>query len=440
MKEFLQKLINNKKEDLKKLQERSNSSEDLNEVRSIGVQIDCINSEIRDAEEALSDLTTQEETNARNAFDPTKALNVVATSRMNQSESRSEEDQLSSMEYRNAFMNYSRTGERSEQLNTILSSYRSERRAAGEIVSEDLGVLIPHTVMEELIKKMEKSYGALSSRVRMLNVPGGLEFALADFEAEFKWSGSDGQDKEHGVTETQKAGKADDKISFSYHIGEVRISQSLLQSVLTVEAFEKELVNALYVAWLKARDHALVSGTGNGQPTGITTDTPAGLQRVPASHIIEFTEEEMADWTAWQKKLFAEIPIAMEGENPEFAMAKQTYSGNLCTLKDKNNQPILKAGYDTTDGKHKFNDYYVNRTEKDLFKPFDECQDGEYFGMFWVPEKAYAFNTNMAFGYKKYYDDDNNKWVNKGLVIIDGKPLNTEYIFLLKKASSVARG
>ena len=239
----------------------------------------------------------------------------------------------------------------------------------------------PHTVLQELIKKIEGSYGQFSSRVRMLNVQGGVEVPISDFDATFTWSGTDGADKEHGVSEDQKVDGATGSVVFSYHIGEIRIAQSLLQSILSVEVFEKELINALLTAYLKARDIAVLKGTGNAQPTGILTDVAAGLKRIPASNIIEFTEEEIADWTAWEKKLFANIPLGMEGANPEFAMAKQTYVGNLCTLKDANNQPINKAGFDASDKQYKFNEYPVLRTEQDLFKSFDLCANGEYFGM-----------------------------------------------------------
>ena len=268
----------------------------------------------------------------------------------------------------------------------------------------------------------------------MLNVQGGVEVPISDFDATFTWSGTDGADKEHGVSEDQKVDGATGSVVFSYHIGEIRIAQSLLQSILSVEVFEKELINALLTAYLKARDIAVLKGTGNAQPTGILTDVAAGLKRIPASNIIEFTEEEIADWTAWEKKLFANIPLGMEGANPEFAMAKQTYVGNLCTLKDANNQPINKAGFDASDKQYKFNEYPVLRTEQDLFKSFDLCANGEYFGIFWVPEKAYGINSNMTFGYKRYFDEDKNKWITKGLVILDGKPLNTNYIYLLKKS------
>lgn len=459
MKKFLQKLIERKRKELKEKEERMKNSQDIDEVRSLGETLVALRDEINDAEEQLKKLEEDngnddgnddgaedkkddkkddkaDEGRSSNGFNPNAVLNVIGGAKMNQrgQASSNEEDILSSMEYRMAFKQYAQTGTRSEKLTEILTQYRAETRAAGEVVSEDLGVLIPHTVLQELIMKIEKTYGQLSSRVRMLNVQGGVEIPIGEFDATFTWSGTEGNDTEHGVSEEQKAGSAKGSVIFSYHIGEVRIAQSLLQSILSVEVFEKELVNALLSAYLKARDVAVLRGTGNGQPTGILTDVAAGLKRVPAENIISFTEAEIADWTAWEKKLFANIPVGMEGANPEFAMAKQTYVSNLCTLKDKNDQPINKAGFDVTDRQHKFNEYPVLRTEQDLFKSFDLCADGEVFGIFWVPEKAYGINSNMTFGYKRYFDEDKNKWITKGLVILDGKPLNTNYVYILKKS------
>ena len=439
MKDYLKKLIERKKKELKEKEERIQKSDKIDEVRSLGDALLALRDEINDAEKQLAELEKEENDNqnddnnddnnddtdegrsananegrSANGFNPNAVLNVIGTAQMNQrGQVSNDEDVLSSMEYRTAFKHYAQTGERSARLNEILTQYRSENRAAGEVTSDALGVLIPHTVLQELIQKIEKSYGQFSSRVRMLNVQGGIEIPISEFEATFTWGGTDGNDKEHGVSEEQDAGGATGSVIFSYHIGEVRIAQSLLQSILSVE---------------------VLRGTGNGQPTGILTDVAAGLKRVPEANIIEFTEEEIADWTQWEKKLFANIPIGMEGANPEFAMAKQTYVGNLCTLKDANNQPINKAGFDVSDKQYKFNEYPVLRTEQDLFKSFDLCANGEFFGIFWVPEEAYGINSNMTFGYKRYFDEDKNKWITKGLVILDGKPLNTNYIYLLKKS------
>ncbi len=462
MKKFLQKLIERKRQELKAKEEKMKNSQNIDEVRSLGENLIALRDEINEAEEQLKELEKDDnndgngdgegegegennrsarnndganEGRSANGFNPNAVFNIVGSAQMNQrGQASNDEDVLSSMEYRTAFKHYAQTGERSERLNEILTQYRSENRAAGEVTSDALGVLIPHTVLQELIQGIEKSYGQFSSRVRMLNVQGGVEIPISEFEATFTWGGTDGKDKEHGVSDEQDAGGVKGSVIFSYHIGEVRIAQSLLQSILSVEVFEKELVKALLKAYLKARDEAVLRGTGDGQPTGILTDVAAGLKRIPEANIIEFTEEEIADWTQWEKKLFANIPIGMEGANPEFAMAKQTYVGNLCTLKDANGQPIDKAGFDVSDKQYKFNEYPVLRTEQDLFKSFDLCANGEYFGIFWVPEEAYGINSNMTFGYKRYFDEDKNKWITKGLVILDGKPLNTNYIYLLKKA------
>ncbi len=455
MKDFLEKLIKSKTEEAEELREQIKASESADEVRALGETLDKVLSELQETKEQLKKVEGDEgdegndgqaANEGRSAFNPNQAFNVVATAKMNQQGVERSDSPLSTMEYRKAFMNYAQTGVRSETLNSSLAEYRSlQYRAEGgetvdstlnEVVSTQLGVLLPHTVVQEIITKVEKVRGNLYSRVKKLNVRGGVEYPIGAFDAEFFWGGKDGNDTEHGVSEEQGVKGVKDSIIFAYHIGEVRISQSLLQSILTVEAFEKELVNALVTAYITAMDKAIMFGSGKAQPTGIITEANNPNGRISKGNIIEFTEDEVADWTAWERKLFAEIPMAIEAENPEFVMAKQTYVSNLCTLKDKNNQPIQKAGFDSDDKKHKFNEYEVNRVEKDIFVDFNSAENGAYFGMLWVPEKAYAINSNMSFGYRKYYDEDKNKWVNKGLVIVDGKPLNTDYIYLFKKKVS----
>ena len=55
---------------------------------------------------------------------------------------------------------------------------------------------------------------------------------------------------------------------------------------------------------------------------------------------------------------------------------------------------------------------------------------------FGVP-KDYAINyQTWSFGMKRWFDDDKNEWVNKGLTIVDGKILDTSGCYLLKKAAS----
>lgn len=39
----------------------------------------------------------------------------------------------------------------------------------------------------------------------------------------------------------------------------------------------------------------------------------------------------------------------------------------------------------------------------------------------------------MTFGMKRYFDEEKNEWVNKGLTIVDGKILDPSGVYIIKK-------
>lgn len=424
MKEFLNKLIANKKAELKRQEERMKASTDVNEVRSLGETLIALRDEIADAEKQLAELdkedpapnpTDDEGRSAGLGLDPKRAMGSF---KMGNGDSK-DEDPLGTMTYRTAFMNYAQKGIMSDVL----------KRADDHNISTDLGVLLPTTVVQEIITGVEKVYGQLYSRVRKTNIKGGVKYPIGSFSATFKRITETG-----APTDRQKGGSVTGYVEFSYNIGEIRLAQTLLASVLSVPVFEAELAKVIVKAYVEAMDKEIMTGVAaSNQCEGILTEAAKSNSRIPAANIIEFTADEVADWTKWEEKLFAEIPLSMEGLRPEFVMAKQTYVSNLCTLKDNNNQPINKAGFDVTDKQYKFNEYPVLRVEKDIFKDFNSATNGEYFGMFWVPEEAYAINTNLEFFVKRYFDEEKNEYVDKALVINDGKILDPKYIYLLKK-------
>lgn len=428
MKDFLQKLIARKNTDLANLKKRSDASEDLNEVRSIGSQMDAIKDEIANAEAQLRAIeadeqaqANQETEEARNAFNPT---NVLATAQMNTQNTRSdEEDSRGTMEYRKAFKDYIQRG----IINKDVLQFEKRANAAG--TASDLGVLIPSTVIQKIMGEVEKVYGSLYSKVKKTNLPGGVKYPIGSFSATFK------RITETTISDRQDAGGVTGYVEFSYNIGEIRLARTLLQVVLSVDAFETEFAKVIAKTYIEAMDKEIMTGDpANNQMTGILTEAKkTSGSRIPSGNIIEFTADDIADWTVWESKFFANIPLSLENMNAEFVMAKQTYVSNLVTLKDNNNQPINKAGFDVTDKQHKFNEYPVNRVEQDIFKSFDSCANGEYFGMFWLPEEAYCINSNMEFTVIDYFDQETNQYVKKALVINDGKILDPKYIYLLKK-------
>ena len=426
MKDYLEKLIARKNKELADLKKRNAESEDINEVKKIGDDIEKVNDEINEAKTQLAAVEADEkkdEKEERSAFNPAAAT-VVATAKMG--ETRSEEtDVLASMEYRKAFMNYVQRGTKSDIL-------KFEQRSGDESgVASDLGVLLPKTVVQEIITGVEKVYGQLYSRVRKLNIKGGVRFPIGSFSATFS------RIAENAKSDRQSAGEVDGYVQFTYNIGEIRIATSLLQSVLSVPVFEQEVAKVIIEAYVKAMDTEIMLGDStDGEMEGIITEAEKVSSRIDASHIIEFTEADMADWKKWQEKLFAVIPLSMRALNPEFVMTANTYEANIKTLADNNDRPVYTETFNPVDGSEisKFKGKNVVFVEEDILDNFDD-NDAEYFGMYWVPEKAYAINTNMEFTMRRYFDEELNQYVDKALVINDGKVLDPKYIYLLKKSA-----
>lgn len=432
MKEFLKKLIKDKKDEIEVTRKKMMDSQDVNEVRSLGETIDKFRSELDELEKKLAEAEKEDDTKEEEpapAAEEGRSFNPLASYSFKKTEARnSNVDSLSTMEYRTAFMNYVQKGEMSNLL----------KRADSENVSSDLGILLPNTIVNEVIKGVEKVYGQLYSRVKKTNLKGGVQYPIGSFGATLYWQGTAGTDKEHGVSEKQKAGSVNSYVQFTYHIGEIRIAQSLLQTVVSVDAFESEIVKALVEAYVKAMDEVIMNGDGLKQPEGILTEAKKGSGRIPKANIIEFNADEIKDWTKWQTKLFAKIPLSMRSLRPEFVLNAGTYEANIETLKDSNNQPVSREIYNPVNGDEsaRFKGREVVFVEDDIFKAFDDATAGtDFFGMYWVPEKAYAINTNLQFGYKKYFDEETNQYITKALVIVDGKVLDPKYIYLLKKSS-----
>ena len=454
MKNYLKKLIERKKKELKEKEERMRNSQDVEEVRSLGETLIALRDEITEAEEQLKELEKNDnndgnddgegegegnnrsnnngasEGRSANGFDPNATLNVIGQARMNNrgQEPEDSDDPRATMEYRQAFMNYIQRGE----INRDVLQFEARADATG--TSSDLGVLIPTTIIQKIITDVEKVYGQLYSRVLKTNLQGGVKYPVGSFSATFK------RITETTTSDRQKAGEVSGYVEFSYKIGEIRMARTLLQTLLSVAVFEEEFAKVIVKAYVKAMDKEIMIGEdSNNECVGILTEAKkTSGSRIPASNIISFTAAEMANWKTWQEKLFAKIPLAMRGLNPEFAMTSNTYEANIKTLADDNNRPVYNETYNPVDGSEisKFKGKNVAFVEEDVLKNFNDAADGDFFGMYWVPEEAYAINSNMEFTVVDYFDHDKNQYVKKALVINDGKILDPKYIYLLKKSTS----
>lgn len=421
MKDFLKKLIEKRSARIAEIKNLINASQDVNEVRSLTAEAEQLQTELMDAQTKLNEIEA-EEARAAQAEAETRANipanaqlvngNVVGSFTQTQEveQTRENVNPLETMEYRQAFMQYVQHG-------TPIT------RAGNAISTPDTAPAIPLTIMNQVINTVRLRYGNLYNKVRHLNVQGGVEFPIGALKATFKWI------NESTVSPRQKLDPLA-KVMFSYHVAEIRIAQTFLTSIVTLEAFEAKIAEVIAIAYLEAMDQAIVNGTGNGMPLGILNDP-----RVVNS--IEMSASDINNWTSWRKKFFAKLPLGYrEGE---FIFPLSTVESYLETMADANNNPIFRqaTGLEVNDGdarnpNGRFFGREVALVEPDILPDFDAAEAGDVIGIFWQPDE-YAINENFGFTMRRYWDDETNEWVDKALVVVDGKVLNPTGYYLIKK-------
>lgn len=426
MKDFLKKLLNARNERINQIRSAIEASTDVNEVRSLTKEAEQLNAEVRDLQAQIDAIEAEEQRAAQQAQNvPEKAQlvngNVLGTfGQAQQKDQRTGVNTLESVEYRQAFMNYVQKG----------VAIPAELRAGDAISTNETGAAIPITIMREVINTVRKRYGNLYSKVRKMNVQGGVEFPIGALQATFKWIG------ESTVSPRQKTDKLG-KISFQYYTAEIRIAQSLLSSIVTMDAFEMQISEVIAVAYLQAMDEGIVNGSGDGAMLGILNDVRVTGQ---VGHIIQMTAADMNDWTAWRKKFFAKLPLGYRAG--EFIFPLSTVETYLETMADANNNPVFRqaTGLEVNDGdavnpNGRFFGREISLVEPDILPDFDSANANDVVGIYWQPNE-YAINENFGFTMRRYFDEEANEWVDKALVVADGKVLNPLGYYLITKKSS----
>lgn len=413
MRDYFENVIKTKKEKLASVRSAIESSQDVSEIRSLVEKAAEISAELREAEAKLAEVKADEERSAAPANAQLVNGQIRASFGTKEEKREEPENYFDSMEYRKAFMAFVQKGE------PIV-------RAGQVISSQDTGAAIPITIMQEVINTVRKRYGNLYNKVRKLNIKGGVEFPVGALQATFKWI------TESTVSPRQKAGTLG-KVSFSYYTAEIRIAQSFLSSILTMDAFEAKIAEVIAIAYLQAMDEGIMKGTGDGQMTGILNDP-----RV--TNTVEMTAADFNNWTAWRKKFFAKLPLGYR--SGEFIFPVSTVDTYLETMADANNNPVFRqaTGLEVNDGDAqnpdgRFFGRDISLVEPDILPDFDTAEAGDVIGVFWQPQE-YAINENFGFTMRKYFDEETNEWVNKALVVLDGKALNPMGFYLIKKKAS----
>lgn len=405
MRELLEKRLAAIAAQINDITARAEASQDAAEVRSMTKQLAELKSE---ESEIRASLAKAEQ------MTPPAGATLVNAGAQHFNTKRSE-NSLESMEYREAFRDYVQHG----------VAIPAEFRSGTANTTADTGAAIPITVMNEVINTVRKRYGNLYDKVRKTNVPGGVKISAGALQASFKWI------TESTVSPRQKAGELA-AVTFGSNVAEIRIATSFLANLLTLSAFETALVEVIAVAYRKEMDEAIVLGSGDGAPLGILNDA-----RV--THVVEMTAAKFANWKNWRSDFFAKLPLGYR--SGEFIFAASTVDSKLLTMSDDNNNPIyyLAAGLVVGDGDAqnptgRFFGREVSLVEPDILPDFDTADANSIVGIYWQPQD-YMVNENFGFTIRRYFDEETNEWIDKALIVVDGKLLNAEGVYLIKKVS-----
>ena len=386
MKEYLTKIISRKNDEMLELKTRSDESQDLAEVRSIGKTMEALKNEIEEAEKQLADLDektegTEAPENTENqeeerSFMPSNVQlqNAQVVRSFSVGESKPED-----LNYRNAFMEF-------VMRNTPIPV---ELRADTNTLTSDVASVIPTELVNQIIEKMDH-VGMILPIISKTSYAAGVEIPTSSVKPVASWvsegAGSDRQKKATG------------KIVFSYFKLRCEISMSMEVGTMALSAFEAKFVENVSKAMIYAIENAVINGTGSGQPSGILTAT------VPEG-------QTLTGELSFAKLAEAEGVLPQEYETgAKWCMNKKTFA-KVQGLVDQTGQPIARVNYGI--GKA------LERTilgREVVVTPYvaDDV-------MFMFDFADYVLNTIYDMGISKKQDWETEDLLTKAVMSVDGK-------------------
>lgn len=306
-----------------------------------------------------------------------------------------------SEEYRQAFMNYVCRGE----------SLPKEFRSDAVTTTTDVGALIPPVTLNKIIEKLE-AYDMILPLVTRTAYKTGVAIPVSSVKPEATWvaegAGSDKQKKTLSGT-----------ISFGHFKLRCAVAVTLETENMAYSAFETTLVKNVVEAMAKALEKAIISGTGEGQPTGILKEDAKGTK-------IETSKID------YKTLVNAEGELPMEYEaGAVWCMTKKTFM-QFVGMTDTNGQPIARVNYGIGGKPERV---LLGRTVvlTNYLENFsDTLEAGKTFA-FLYNFADYTLNTNFQVGMKTYEDNDTDDIIRKSIMVCDGKPIIYDSLVKLVK-------
>ena len=316
------------------------------------------------------------------------------------------EDIHATLEYRNAFMAHVTRG------TTIPAEYRT----AASSKTTDVPAVIPTTIVNRIVEKME-SIGMILPLVTRTNYKTAVAIPTSTVKPIATWvgegAGSDRQKKTTG-----------DSIMFGNFKLRCEIGWSMEVDVMALSVFESTFVRQVSEAMVKAIESKIIStDAGAANPKGILAETPATGQAITAKAFDykKLTEMESA------------LPQAYEG-GAVWCMSKKTFL-SFISMVDAQGQPIARTNYGISGRPERI---LLGRNVVlcgDYLPSFDTAKEGEIVAFIFKFDD-YALNTLYDMGIQRRQDWDTEDMQIKAVTSVDGKVVDKNSLVTLAKAAA----
>ena len=312
--------------------------------------------------------------------------------------------------YRMAFMNFVLNG------TAIPAEFQN---ADSVTTTSEVTAVIPNTILDRIVEKMEKT-GTILNKVTRTFYKGGVTVPTSAAKPVATWT------TERGTTPKQN--KPVGSITFSYYKLKCVVAISLTVENVTLEVFERTLANNIAEAMVKAIESAIIAGTGVNQPKGILLESAPKGQNIDIAAGSNIAYADLAN---------AEGALPSAYESAEWYMTKKTYFGQVIGMVDDKKQPICRTSVGL-DGKPQYRilGRQVNFVSSEDMKDWSAAVDADTVVAFMYRMNDYMLNTNMGIKVSHYEDNETDDKMTKAIMLADGKAIDLNSLVTVTKKTA----
>lgn len=312
------------------------------------------------------------------------------------------ENKLDTIEYRQAFMNFAKTGEMAEEFRSVaLASANS--------------AVIPQPILNTIVEKLE-NFGNVLPLVNKTSYPAGFAIPTSQLTALATWT----TEASVATTGIPVGDKVTGSITFSAYPLVKALGISFVAQIQTLSAFEAKLAENVATSMAKALEQAVVAGDGSGKPTGIFTEAATAATDVTLNATLKY--KDLVNIKKAIPAAYRDGAVILTNESTFF---------ELYSIEDQHGQPIARVNSDIT-GSPVYTILGTPVIVTDFAPEYSAAATGDIVAVVLQPRN---YTLNMAYqpDMRVYTEDATRNKVYQSMLLADGKMVDKNGLVAIKK-------